>query len=128
MEAAKQITQEGFSRRRRLHIHFYECNRHGDVMGGNSVRCGSDVAIVISARQRIDGGIVCYRSANNVVLSEGIDGIIGPQDFRFTQRRQRGPYRRRILLRHMTHPVWVDEIPGKASNHDPRTMITQKQW
>ena len=90
-EEEQLITQEGLSRRRRLHIHFCECDRHGNVMGDNNVRCGSDVAILISARQCVDDGIVFYRSANNVVLSEGIGGVIGPQYFRFTHRLRRYP-------------------------------------
>ena len=61
LEAAKTITSEGLHRRRLLHMHFYECERNGNVADGKAVRCGSDVGVVISARQIMRDGIVFYR-------------------------------------------------------------------
>lgn len=68
-------------------------------MGGHNARFGSDVAIVISDRQCVDGGIVFCRSANNVVMSEGVGGVIGAQYFRFIYRLRRDPNRRKSILR-----------------------------
>ena len=58
LESAEMITQTGLPRCQRLHVHFYECDKRGNVLGGNSVRCGSDVGIAVSARQCMDDGIV----------------------------------------------------------------------
>ena len=64
LEASEQITKEGRPRCNRLRIHFYACDMRGHLIGDQDVRCGSDIAIVISAKQCRDGGIVVYRSAN----------------------------------------------------------------
>ena len=58
LEAAKKKTQTGLSRRQRLRVHFYECDRAGNAMGGNSVRCGSDLWVVISAHHCVGDGFV----------------------------------------------------------------------
>ena len=91
LDAARQIAREGFPRCRRLQIHIYDCNRNGYALGGSNVRCGPDVAIVILERQCVDDGILHYRSAIDVALSECIDGVIGPRYFRLTQRLQKDP-------------------------------------
>ena len=74
LEAARIIAQDGLSRRNRLHIHFYECDRNGHVLGGETVRAGSEVVILATAQQCVEDGIVFYKSANNVILSEGFRG------------------------------------------------------
>ena len=89
LEAGKQITREGLSRRRRMRIHFYDCGRKFGALGGNVVRFGSDVAIVATSRQFVADGIVFYLTSNNVAMSEGLDGVIAPQYFRRIQRLRR---------------------------------------
>ena len=117
LEAAHQIAQNGLSRCRRMHIHFYERDRKWNVLDGHNMRCGSDVAIVISDRQCVDGGLVFYRSANNVVLSEGANGVIGVQYFRCIYRLHRGPNRKRSELRHMEGRIDSPDDEGAIDTH-----------
>ena len=49
------ISKEGIGKGYRTHVHFYECDADGRVLGGQTVRSGSEVAIVVSAQQRMDG-------------------------------------------------------------------------
>lgn len=49
------------------------------IYSGMRNRC--DVAIYINLKLAMDDGIRFYRSANNVILSEGIDGVISPKYF-----------------------------------------------
>ena len=107
----------------RLHVHFYECDKKGDVLNGNAVRCGSDVGIVVSARQCMDDGIVCYRSANNAILTEGINGVVGVQYFRFIHRLRRDPTRKRTALRH--REGWMSAESEEDEGCQPQTMFTQ---
>ena len=57
----------------------------GAPAGGRGVRTGSEVVVVVDARQCMEDHIVFYRSSNGVILSEGVHGIIGPQYIRFAQ-------------------------------------------
>ena len=123
LEAAKQIAKEGLSRRDRLHIHFYECDKRGQIFGDQDVRCGPDGAIAISPKQCRDDGIVFYRPRNHVILSEGINGSIGAQYFRFIHRMRRGPTRRKSIFRHIEG--CEDEESEESDRQHPQTMFTQ---
>ena len=93
------------------------------MLGGETVRCGSDVMIVASAHQGIEDGIVFRRSANNVLLSEGINGLIGPRYFCSALLLRRDPKRRRSVLWEPSYPVWA---AGEVKPSDqPETMFTQ---
>ena len=49
LQAARALVSEGLSRCQRLHIHCYECDQRGMVLGGNTVRHGAEVGIVVLA-------------------------------------------------------------------------------
>ena len=96
-EAAAQIVESGLYRQGRLHIHFYECDRRGNIPHGMRVRHGSEVVIVLSARHCVDGGIVFYKAANEAIVSEGIRGVIGAQYFCFIHKAHRNPVNRTVI-------------------------------
>ena len=123
MKAAQQITKEGLSRCNRLHVHFYESDKHGHIIGAQDARCGSDVAIVISAKQCRADGIARYRPSANVILSEGANGVIGVRYFRFIHRLRRDPTRKRIILRRREE--WAEDESGDSDRRHPHTMITR---
>ena len=104
-------------------MHFYECGKNGNVLHVNSARCGSDVGIVASSRQRIGDGIAFYRSANDVILTEGINGVFGVQYCRFIHRLHRDPARKRTLLRR--REGWSIEESGGDEDAQPQTMFAQ---
>ena len=87
---------------------FYECVGDGNVLGGQAVRSGSEVAIVVSARQCISDGLIFYRSPNGVIRTEGVYGADGPQYFRFNLRVRRNPDLNRRTLWGRNNPVWAD--------------------
>ena len=123
LEAAEIITRTGLSRCQRNHVHFYECDGYGNLLGGHSVRCSSDVGIVISARQCMDDGIVFYRSSNDVILTEGINGVVGVQYFRFILRLHRDPKRKRTVL--WRQQGWTNGRMSESEDDIPQTMFTQ---
>ena len=118
-EAAAVIAESGLSRRNRLHIHFYECGRKGYILGNMHVRWGSEVAIAISALHCADGGIVFHRAANNVIVSEGIDGVIGAQYFCFIHKLHRGPMKRSVIWERRG---WVGRPMDTTQDDYPTTM------
>ena len=61
LQAEKNIASGGLSRCRRLHIHFYECDRRGIAVGGKPLRSGSEVGIVALSPHCVDGGISIFR-------------------------------------------------------------------
>ena len=126
LESARQLTQNGLSRCQRMHIHFYECDQEGYVMDGRNVRCGSEVAIAISARQCMGDGVAFYRSANNVALSEGANGVIGGQYFRFIYRLHRGPNRKSCILRH--REGWIDRRMTRKGMATRRRCSRVRMW
>ena len=66
---------------------------------GQTVRSGSEVAIASPARKRKDDGIVFYRESNGAILTEGINGIAGPQYSRYVLRVRRNLILTRGILR-----------------------------
>lgn len=74
------IRKNGLNRMKRKHIHFVgEIEKKNQLSGFKST---SDIAIEVDMKQCMDDGIVFYKSANNVILSEGINGIIAPKYFK----------------------------------------------
>ena len=58
----------------RKHIHFVEnISKKEQISGFKNI---SDVILTIDMNKCIGDGIVFYKSTNNVILTEGIDGII----------------------------------------------------
>jgi 2'-phosphotransferase len=79
IEAAKLILENGLSKMSRNHIHFAIGMPGADgVISG--MRKSSSVVFVLDMKRAMTDGIVFYMSANGVILSEGIDGII-PQSY-----------------------------------------------
>jgi 2'-phosphotransferase len=77
----ESISMNGLNRMLRKHIHFV-----GETIEKNSTpRSGfkkkSDTIILIDMERCMQDGILFYRSENNVILTEGIDGVIHPKYF-----------------------------------------------
>lgn len=92
LDAAPCIARECLQQGDRLRAQFYECGDNGHVLGGRAVRGGSEVSIVVSERQCNDDGIVFYRPPNDVTMTEGANGAIGPKTSRYILRVRR-PHR-----------------------------------
>lgn len=127
---SEAIAKEGFSECHRAHMHFYECDTDGVVLGGDSVRIGSGVGVVFPSKRCIDDGIVSYRSANNEIRTEYIDGRLGPKYTRFICRVRRDTLLNRTLLRGKANPIWRDGPTGASRIHrdaavsSPGSVIT----
>ena len=78
LHSSKNIAKHGLNRGGRLHIHFYACNRNGDIRGAQHVRIGSQAIVIAASNAAREAGIMFYRSNNAVILSGGIDGVIPP--------------------------------------------------
>jgi 2'-phosphotransferase len=78
--AWEHIKHEGLKRMSRSHIHFAP-----GILGDEGVRSGmrasAYIHIYVNAAKAMSEGIRFYRSANNVILSDGIDGVIDPRYF-----------------------------------------------
>jgi 2'-phosphotransferase len=74
-DAWKSIQHQGLSRMNRTHIHFAVGLPNQDhVISG--MRASATVYIYVDAVQCANNGITFYESANGVLLSDGINGII----------------------------------------------------
>ena len=74
------IKQTGLNKMSRLHVHFTAGELgDGEVISG--MRATADIWIYIDAAKAMADGIVFYRSANNVILSEGINGVVPTKYF-----------------------------------------------
>ena len=82
LNAAKNISRVGLSRGDRVRIHFYACNRNGNIRGYHRVRSGSQAIVIVAANAAREAGIKFYRSNNDVILPAGIDGVIPPRFIR----------------------------------------------
>ena len=60
-------------------MHFSARNRNGNVAGVRQVRAGSKEIAIVAPTVAGDDGIQFYRSANDVILPDGIDGVIPPR-------------------------------------------------
>ena len=68
------IMKQGLNRMERSFIHFASSS---DAISGK--RTNNDVLIHIDMRSAMEDGIKFYLSKNNVILSEGIDGVMPPK-------------------------------------------------
>jgi 2'-phosphotransferase len=65
----------------RNHIHFAPgLNKEKGVISGMRGNCNAYIEIDISAAMK--DGIIFYISTNNVILTEGVDGVVAPKYFK----------------------------------------------
>jgi len=81
MEAWSAIRNSGLKRMRRSHIHFSPGIVGVDANVRSGMRQSSRIHIYLDIPRCFSRGIKLYRSANNVILSDGIDGVIPPDCF-----------------------------------------------
>ncbi|KAJ3258430.1 hypothetical protein HK104_006989, partial [Borealophlyctis nickersoniae] len=76
-----KIAREGLKVMNRQHMHFAAglLGQEGVISG---MRKTCDVFIYIDMEKAVADGIKFYRSANNVILSSGMDGVLEPKYFR----------------------------------------------
>ena len=68
------ILQNGLNKMNRKHIHFVEnINKDKQISG---FKKESDVILTIDIKKCICDGIKFYKSSNNVILTEGLNGIV----------------------------------------------------
>ena len=79
--AWKSIQSSGLHRMRRSHIHFSPGVVGVDAEVRSGMRPSSAVHVYLDTARAMAAGIRFYRSSNNVILSDGIDGVIAPQFF-----------------------------------------------
>jgi 2'-phosphotransferase len=80
-EAWNAIKVSGLKRMLRSHIHFSPGVVGVDAEVRSGMRRSSTIHIYMDVAKCFNKGIRFYRSANNVILSEGIDGTIPPDCF-----------------------------------------------
>lgn len=84
-KAFRIIKEKGLSRMKRQHIHLAtglpEHTGNGSSTPKSGMRSNVEVLIYIDIAQAMSDGIKFYRSANDVILTEGIDGILDPKYF-----------------------------------------------
>ncbi|KAJ5066396.1 putative phosphotransferase [Anaeramoeba ignava] len=74
------IKNQGLSKMKRNHIHFAPKEPgKGQVISG--MRTSSEIMIFVDLEKALEDGIQFFQSENEVILSEGIDGIIPPKYF-----------------------------------------------
>lgn len=80
-EAWKIIKKEGLNKMARMHIHFaIGVNNEKEVISG--YRNNSEVLIYLDMEKAMNDGIIFYLSDNDVILTEGNNGILDPKYFR----------------------------------------------
>ena len=116
--SAQSIASEGMSKFARLHIHFYECDQRGMALGCKTVRRGSEVGVVVLDTHCVEDGIVFGHAPNDVVLTEGINGILGHQYIRYLCDFPHNPYAPRRVILEKSNPVWLieDGSPRKRAH------------
>jgi len=76
----ESICKNGLNRCSRKHIHLVsEIIKEKQISG---YKKKSNCIIVINMKQCMDDGMIFYKSANNVILTEGFNGIIDPKYFK----------------------------------------------
>lgn len=75
----EKIKAEGLKKMNRNHIHLTEHERFNSNTSG--FRSNSQILIYIDVSKAMTDGIVFYRSENNVILTEGINGILSNKYF-----------------------------------------------
>ena len=83
LQAELAIVLGGLNRGERLRVHFHERALNGHLVGDISMRRRAEAVIEASASQAREEGIVPHRSTNDVVLFDGIGGIIPPSFNRY---------------------------------------------
>ena len=58
-----------------------------------------------------------------MILTEGHNGVVGVQYFRFIQRLHRDPHRKRSILRHLEG--WASDESDENDDNHPQTMFAQ---
>jgi 2'-phosphotransferase len=81
LKAIKSINETGLNKMDRNHIHF-SIGLPGDDTVISGMRNSSDIIIELDLKKAMNDGIEFYISSNNVILSEGINGIIPPIYFK----------------------------------------------
>jgi 2'-phosphotransferase len=77
----KLIKEGGLNRMARNHIHFAPgMPKEEGVISGMRGTC--DIHIEIDMEGAIKDGVKFYISSNNVILTEGIDGVLSPKYFK----------------------------------------------
>ncbi|KAI7742053.1 hypothetical protein M8C21_030059 [Ambrosia artemisiifolia] len=71
----KSIMEGGLKRMQRLHVHF-ACGlpTDGEVISG--MRRDVNILIFLDIKKALEGGMKLYISDNNVILTEGFDGVV----------------------------------------------------
>lgn len=80
-EFLDSIREKGLSRMSRKHIHFVENTSSDKQISGFKKK--SDVILQVNIKECMRDGIKFYLSSNNVILTEGINGIIEPKYIKF---------------------------------------------
>ncbi|EPB89638.1 hypothetical protein HMPREF1544_03570 [Mucor circinelloides 1006PhL] len=80
LQAWNQIKQQGISKMDRNHIHF-AIGLPDDPKVKSGIRKSSTVFIYVDVDKARQDGIVFYRSKNDVILTDGINGILAPTYF-----------------------------------------------
>ncbi|KAI8358422.1 phosphotransferase KptA/Tpt1 [Blakeslea trispora] len=79
-KAWELIKQKGLSTMNRNHIHF-AIGLPGDAKVKSGIRKTSDIFIYINVEKAKNDGILFYKSNNDVILSDGKQGLISPEYF-----------------------------------------------
>ena len=77
-ENIPSILENGLNKMNRKHIHFVETLN--ETMHVSGFRSSSDAIVTINMNECINAGMKFYKSSNNVILTEGINGII-PKEY-----------------------------------------------
>ena len=80
LAADRSIVHDGLSKAGRLHVHFYESDLEGrPVETVPPAKLSSESIVVVSAEKCDRFGLVCYRAANGVISTPGVDGVVPAQ-------------------------------------------------
>lgn len=75
----ESIQRTGLKRMRRVHIHFATGLPHDGVISGMRSNC--EIMIFLDVHKALKDGMKLYLSENNVLLTEGLNGIVSPSYF-----------------------------------------------
>lgn len=75
----EKIKAEGLKRMTRNHIHLTEHQDFGGNISG--FRFDSEILIYVNVRKAMSDGVIFYRSENNVILTEGLNGVLSNKYF-----------------------------------------------
>jgi inhibitor of KinA sporulation pathway (predicted exonuclease)/RNA:NAD 2'-phosphotransferase (TPT1/KptA family) len=109
----KFIRHEGLSRMRRKHIHFASRPKDGGAISG--MRGSADVVVHVDVAAAMRAGAAFYRSSNDVLLSEGIEGFIRPHLFARVEQVDRVGRVLRVLWQPPAPAEEKAEAPAKPS-------------